>query len=94
MSPKRSKFDTASVVVLIVGVTCFAISAISYLISIFFITFGGSPGLLTTTDLGNLAGIVGMIIIPLYIIMAVIQTFREKRQTRDDNPEQGTTEDR
>jgi len=85
-----------SLAFLIVGFVLFLIAAACYLLTaIYLLTHPGNAiPAVSLTELGNIAGVSGMLVIPLFIVTAMIQNYRVKRREKnvDDNPEPGATE--
>lgn len=92
-----SKLDTAAIVVLSIAILFFLMSAASYLLSaILFTLIEGPPPLFTIGEIGTLFGIIGMIMVPIFIIIAVTVAVRERRKKTgndiDDTPERRAAE--
>lgn len=80
----RTRLDTLSLALLIGGVVFFGLSATFYLLSVIaFAVNDGPPPLFTLGEIGTYLGIGGMIIVPLYIIAALLATWREKKTGND-----------
>lgn len=99
MSLGRSKLDRFSIGVVVVGFVLFLISAVCYFVTVVIILTPDNEPFPTFTlpELGNIAGISGMAIIPIFIVTAIIQNYRiKKRETQtgndidDDHTERGT----
>lgn len=94
---RRSKLDWFSQALLVVSFVLFIIAAVCYTASMIMF-YTGEPGPSPTyslTQIGNFAGIVGMIIMPLFIVTAIIGLTRSKETGKDfdeDHPEPGTAE--
>ena len=96
---RKSKLDRFSVALLAVGGVLFLISAFSYLVALYILLTpppDDLPPEFTLIEIANMAGIAGMIVIPMFIITALIVNYREKRRDKktgidsDDNPQPGT----
>ena len=91
----RSKLDATSVVLIVAAFTLFLIAAICYTASVIILYVADARPYFTLTEIGNFAGIGGMIVVPLFIVAAVTVNIRDKRRelkekSSDDNPEQRT----
>lgn len=66
---------------LVGGGTLFLIAATLMLVSLFFYTVPGAPiPRFTLLDFGVFAGAAGMLIIPLFLVSAVINIIRDRRR--------------
>lgn len=93
----RSRLDAASIVVLSIAVLFFLMAAVTYVLSVtLFTLIEGPPPLFTLGELGTLFGIIGMIMVPIFIIIAVTVSVRERRKKTgndiDDTPERRAAE--
>ena len=93
----RSKLDIASIVVLSIAVLFFLMSAVTYLLSVtVFAIIEGPPLLFTLGELGTLFGIIGMVMVPIFITISVTVAVRERRKKTgndiDDTPEHRAAE--
>jgi hypothetical protein len=96
----RSKLDLTSMAFLVVGFVLFLIAAACYTVTaIYLLVEPGAPiPVLSLTEFGNIAGVSGMLVIPLFIVTAAIQNFRINRRNKrlendiGDNPEPGAAE--
>jgi hypothetical protein len=97
-SQRRSKLDVFSQALLVLAIGLFIASACCYGLSIY-LYYTGTPGVsptFTLTQIGNFAGAVGMIFVPLFIMTATIVHYREVRREKtgkdidDDYTEPGT----
>lgn len=85
-----------SIAFLIVGFVLFLIAAVSYAVTaVYLLTHPGeSVPHFTLTEIGNISGVSGMLVIPVFIVTAMIQNFRVKRREKNvgNNPKPGATE--
>lgn len=93
---RRSKLDRFSVACLAVGGVLFLISAVCYIIAVILLLTPAVEPVprFTFGEIGNMAGIAGMLIIPLFIASAMIQNHRITKREKtgndiDDNSEHG-----
>jgi hypothetical protein len=94
---RRSKLDTLSLVLIAFAASLFLISALSYLAAIILLLLEhGEVPRFSLGDIGNFAGIGGMLIVPLFVVSALTVQWREKRREKktgqdiDDQTERGT----
>lgn len=72
-----------SIVLIALAASLFLIAATSYLVAvILLVTNHGVAPTFTLGDIGNFAGIGGMIIVPLFVVSAVTVTWRENRREK------------
>lgn len=95
MDPKtqKSKLDRLSMALLVFGFILFLEAAICYAIAATHLLMEHEPIVLTLGQIGNIAGISGMIIIPFFILSAAITNYRLTKTGNDlddDHPERGT----
>lgn len=99
MSLTRSKLDRFSVGVLMVGFVLFLISAVCYAATVVIVLTPEDEPFpsFTLPELGNIAGVSGMAIVPIFIVTAMIQNHRIKKRENqtgndidDDHTERGT----
>jgi hypothetical protein len=83
---RRSKLDAFGMSMLVAGGTLFLVAAACLLVSLFFYTV---PGVaipeFTLLEFGTFAGIAGMLVIPLFLVSAVINLIRDRRNTQTGN---------
>lgn len=78
---RRSKLDVFGFIMLVGGGTLFLIAAVCMLVSLFFYTVPGMPiPQFTLLDFGVFMGMAGMLIIPLFLVSAVINIIRDRRR--------------
>ena len=82
-------FLVAGFILFLIASVCYTVTAVYLLTHV-----GAAVPVLSLTQFGNVAGIGGMTIIPLFVVTAIIQNFRIKRREKDvgDKAEPGTAE--
>lgn len=95
---RRSKLDRFSIGVLVVGFVLFLISAVCYTVTVILILTPAVEPMPTFTlpELGNIAGVLGMVVIPIFIVTSIIQDYRIRKREKqtgndidDDHPKLG-----
>jgi len=77
-----------------VSVVLFAMSATLYLVAVIVLVNHGVPPLFTLGEVATMLGLAGMVTVPIFIVSALIQNWRETRKLKteskaldEDNPQ-------
>lgn len=81
---RKSKLDRFSISLAVTGLVLFLIAALCYLLSLYLFLTPPSeqPPEFTLTEIGNVAGLAGMVVIPFFILTASIQIYRESKDDK------------